>query len=203
MSVPRPAALLLAAGLSSRMGRSKALLPWHGVPLVLYQVAQLRQAGCDPVIVVTGHEHASVESVLAETGASAVYNPDYQLGRAGSVRAGAAAISAAADPIVILNVDQPRSAEVIRRLLDEHRAGRSLLTVPAYAGRRGHPLVLSGSLRAELLRVTEELEGLRAVTRAHAQQRREVAWASDEVVLDLNTPESYQAASAAGERGDE
>jgi molybdenum cofactor cytidylyltransferase len=187
-------AILLAAGLSSRMGVPKALLPWEGRPLVRYQVEQLLAGGCDRVIVVTGHERAAIEDALAGGAAEVAYNPDYAAGRAGSVRVGANAAPADAGRLVILNVDQPRAAAVIRRLLDAHRIGGATLTVPAHAGRRGHPLVLDGSLRTELLAVEEASEGLKAVVRRHQGERQELEFESDEVLLDLNTPESYAAA---------
>src|SRR5688572_29528333 len=96
------AGLLLAAGLSTRMGAPKPLLPWDGRPLVAAQVAAMRAAGIDDVVVVTGHAAAEVEVALAGSGSRCAYNPAYAEGRAGSIRAGAAAIADGCACIVVL-----------------------------------------------------------------------------------------------------
>lgn len=72
--------------------------------------------------------------------------------------------------------------------------GEALITVPAYQGRRGHPIVFDGALVAELCEVTDEHEGLRAVRRAHAARTRELPIADQRILLDLNTPDDYQGA---------
>ena len=105
------------------MGESKALLPWEQRPLVLFQVEQLHEAGCDPVIVVTGFEHERVAQALAGAGATIAYNERFAEGRAGSVRVGVAALPSQLDMLVVLNVDQPRSAAVTRRLIAAQQIG--------------------------------------------------------------------------------
>lgn len=188
------AAMLLAAGFSSRMGSPKPLLPWDGRTLVEYQVAMLHEAGVTDVVVVTGHAAAVVAAALRETGARVAHNPDYAGGRAGSVRVGARALAANTRLVVVLNVDQPRPAAVTAALIEAHLMGEALITVPAYQGRRGHPIVFDGALVAELCEVTDEHEGLRAVRRAHAARTRELPIADQRILLDLNTPDDYQGA---------
>lgn len=183
--------VLLAAGLSTRMGAAKPLLDWFGAPLVAYQVAQLHAAGANPVLVVTGHEAARVEQALAGTDAVTVRNPRYREGRASSIRAAAEAIREPPDRIVLLNVDQPRHAAIMARLLDEHARLGGAITVPVFAGRRGHPVVLAGSLLPELRLVSEAEQGLKAVVRRHAAERRELPFTDEEVLFDLNDPEAY------------
>jgi molybdenum cofactor cytidylyltransferase len=186
-------AIVLAAGLSSRMGRSKALLDWFGEPLVLYQVRQLREAGAATVIVVTGHAAAEVEAALAGSDAVVARNEAFLEGRAGSIRSGAAAVPPGVETIVLLNVDQPRRSEVVRRLIGEHLAAGCAITVPAFAGRRGHPALLAGRLLIELAAVSEAEQGLKEIMRRHAGERHEVEFSTDEVLLDLNTPGAYEA----------
>jgi len=189
------AAILLAAGFSSRMGTLKALLPWEGRTLVRYQVEQLRAAGCAPVIVVTGYRHHEVAAALAGTDTVIAFNADFAHGRAGSLRAGAAAVPDGTAAILILNVDQPRSAPVLARLLAGFREQRPLLMVPSFEGRRGHPLLVDGTLRSELLEVSEADEGLKAVVRRHAAARTEMPFEDSQVLLDLNTPENFAVAA--------
>lgn len=193
-------ALLLAAGESSRMGTPKPLLAWCGQPLVAYHVEQLRRAGA-AVIAVVGHAAARVGPLAQAAGGQVVVNAAYRAGRAGSIRAGALALPDDARAIIALNVDQPRDAGLIRRVLDLHRAGDGLITTPEYDGRRGHPVVFAGSLLCELRQVSEESEGLRAVLRRHADRRRIVAVDDPAIHIEFNTPEEYEAAVAAAGAG--
>ncbi|MHB8575561.1 MAG: NTP transferase domain-containing protein, partial [Dehalococcoidia bacterium] len=77
-----------------------------------------------------------------------------------------------------------------------HRAAGCAITVPAFAGRRGHPALLSGQLLDELRAVSEAEQGLKQIMRRHAGNRHEVEFSTDEVLLDLNTPGAYEAALA-------
>jgi molybdenum cofactor cytidylyltransferase len=190
-------ALLFAAGESRRMGSPKPLLPWRGQPLVAYQVTQLRDAGVDEVVVVTGHAAAEVGPIAEAAGGRVVENPDYQSGRASSIRAGALALSDDTLAVVTLNVDQPRPAALIRQVLDAHRSSGAMITTPEHDGRRGHPVLFDGSLLPELRAVQEETEGLRAVVRRHSGRRQITPIADPIIHLEFNTPEEYAAAMAA------
>ena len=87
--------LLLAAGLSRRMGaKNKLLMDWKGQPLVRHVAEQLLAAGLGPVTVVTGFEAARVEAALAGLALSSCFNPDFEAGQMASVRNGCAAIAA-------------------------------------------------------------------------------------------------------------
>ena len=189
------AALLLAAGESTRMGSPKPLLEWHGATLIEWQIGELFAAGCGEVIAVLGHRAEEVRPFAERAGARVVVNAGYRAGRAGSIRTGALALPAA-EAVVLLNVDQPRSRTITRRLLDEHFLQNNLISVPLHAGRHGHPAVLAGSLLPELQAVEEASEGLRAVMRRHQAERVDVPFDDPTVLLDLNLPGDYEAARA-------
>lgn len=189
------AAILLAAGESTRMGRPKALLPWAGSTLIEYQVAELAAAGVHEIVIVLGHEAEAVRPSVPDR-ARVVVNEAYREGRASSLRAGASALRDAADPIVLLNIDQPRPRHVIAELLAAHLAGDAPITMPVHDGRHGHPVVLSGALLPELRAATEGAAGLRGVIAQHADEARDVPIADPIVLLDINTPEEYEAALA-------
>ncbi|MBM3943000.1 MAG: nucleotidyltransferase family protein [SAR202 cluster bacterium] len=195
------AALLLAAGESRRMGRLKALLPWQGATLVAHQIAALKSAGVDKVVLVLGYQadllRAAVEPMLRGSApvVTCTVNHQYQQGKTTSIRAGLAAMgNTPCDTLLILNVDQPRSAEVLRRLLEAHRHGGGLITIPTHQGKGGHPIILDGSLRQELAEIDEATQGLRAMVKRHQDSLQKVEMAEAEVLWDLNTPEQYQAA---------
>lgn len=190
---PPVTAVLLAAGRSSRMGTPKPLLPWDGRSLVRFQVAQLQAAGASPVVVVTGHDGDAVAAELRDSGALIAHNPDYAAGRAGSVRVGLRAAPDGRD-VLVLNVDQPRPAALVRAVLDGHRAAGGLISVPVVNGRHGHPAVFAAALLPELREVTEETEGLRAVMRRHAGRVAAIPVGDARALVDVNTPEAYRAA---------
>lgn len=187
--------ILLAAGMSTRMGEPKALLDWGGEPLIRYQIRQLREAGADEVVVVLGYRADEIHRKLHGLDYRSVLNPVYQLGRAGSLRAGAKAVSREATAIVVLNVDQPRPADLIRAVIEAHAPAASV-TRPVCGERHGHPVAVSGRLRGELAEASDEDEGLRGVLAAHADAIVDVP-ADERCLLDLNTPDEYEAAVAA------
>lgn len=185
--------IVLAAGLSTRMGETKALLDWGGKPLINYQIEQLLEGGVDEVVVVLGHRADTISREIRRLKCRTMLNPRYHMGRAGSLRIGAKAVNRDADTIVIVNVDQPRSAAFVRGLLDAHASGDYLATQPEYEGHGGHPVVVSGKLRAELMGASDEGDGLRGVLERHRDETQNVP-STSEARLDLNTPEDYKRA---------
>jgi molybdenum cofactor cytidylyltransferase len=190
------AAILLAAGRSERMGRQKALLDWHGQPLLAYQLRQLSEIDGIDIVVVTGFAAESLRPIIAAAGAREAHNPDFDAGKAGSIRTGTIALRHDAGPIVLLAVDQPRPAALIRMLLDSHIEGGGTITVPTHAGRRGHPIVFDGTLLAELRSVDDATLGVRALLARHAEAIFEVPVDDPIVSVDLNTPRDLERALA-------
>jgi molybdenum cofactor cytidylyltransferase len=184
--------IVLAAGFSSRMGSPKALLDWGGEPLLAYQVNQLNEAGVDEVIVVLGHRADDIHRKIGKLSCRVMVNPRYQMGRAGSLRIGAKAVSRDADAIIVINVDQPRPASFLRDLIAAHEQGKSA-TRPTADGHRGHPVIVAGSLRTEMMEATDEQGGLHGVLAAHNGDLADVPMDSL-CHVDFNTPEEYEAA---------
>ena len=194
------AAILLAAGASSRMGESKALLDWGGRPLVAAQVTALAAAGCDPVIVVLGSQAGAVRRALPR-GARWTINGAWRQGRAGSIRAGARAVPRHVERVVVASVDQPCSASAVGALVEALGANREArIAVPRHGGRNGHPPVFDAALLPELRRATERGEGLREVRRRWRERTIFVEVEDAGVLLNLNTAEDYRRALGRGVR---
>jgi molybdenum cofactor cytidylyltransferase len=189
-------AILIAAGESTRMGQPKPLLRWHGAPLVQYQTSSLVQAGVAEVVVVLGDRHELVARYVKGPGVRISVNPDFQLGKSTSIRAGLRATDPASSDILLLAVDQPRPPEIIAAVVDAHRRANALITAPRHRGGGGHPVVFSAVLRPELERITEEGQGVRQVFRAHRSEVNEVEMDDAIILLDLNDPEAYEEARA-------
>ena len=195
------AALLLAAGESTRMGRMKQLVPWDGRPLVAWQAEQLRDGGAGEVVVVLGHRAEEIRAAVPPW-CRVVINEAYRDGRATSLRAGACALADDTEALLIINVDQPRPAWLSRRLVERWRSARAPIVSPKFPRRFGHPVLLDGALLPELREVDEATQGLRAVVQRHASDAVAVPIDNEALDYDMNTPEDYEAALAAFERGD-
>ena len=189
-------AILTAAGESTRMGRPKPLLPWHGVPLVQYQTSSLMEAGVAEVVVVLGHRWEEVAPHAEGPGVRWVSNPRYRLGRTTSIKTGLESIDPDATDILLLGVDQPRPPEIVSAVIRAHEQSDVPVTAPRYRGRGGHPLIFSATLKGELAAISEGGQGVREVFRAHRHEVNEVAIEDPIVRLDLNSPEEYDEAKA-------
>lgn len=189
-------AVLLAAGVSQRMGRPKALLPWQGLPLIIYQIRTLRRAGLRPIAVVLGHRANELGRLVGnEYGASMLLNPFYKRGKTTSLKTGLRRLDPKkTDSVLILNVDQPRSQDTIETIIDHHNRNDSLITIPTHNRKRGHPVVVSLKLMNELMAVTEARKGLKSVMHYHSREITLLEMETDEVLLDLNTPQDYKIA---------
>ena len=193
--MPGITAILLAAGESSRMGQSKPLLPWGDLPLIQYQVKSLAKAGASPIVVVLGHNSTEIAPYVVNSPTlQTVINPNYAEGKTTSIRLGASQVRDDVDGILLLAVDQPRPSELVGQVIEEHLRSAALITHPTYNGRGGHPIIFAGSLKSELLAITEEQQGIREVVGRHQESIRTVAVDSPIARVDLNTMDDYESA---------
>ncbi|WP_217143202.1 NTP transferase domain-containing protein [Streptomyces sp. AC627_RSS907] len=163
------AGLLLAAGGGRRLGgRPKALLEHRGHPLVEHAVAALRAAGCARVHVVLGARAKDVRARAALNGCVVVDNPDWEQGMGSSLRTGLASLAGTgARGALVSLVDQPGiGAEAMARVRAGHRDETSLVSA-AYAGVRGHPVLLGAAHWAGVAATATGDRGARAYLREH------------------------------------
>ena len=178
---PAMTVIVLAAGLSSRMGDNKLLLPLNGKPLILSTIAAAASFS-DSVIAVIGHERERMEGILQGTGARIVYCPDYIKGQKQSTLAGIREID---DDFAILPGDLPLVTaddfEGPYRLLASHEISRAI-----YQGTPGHPVMFRKEHKEKLL----SFEG----TMKEYLSLYDVAAYNGSIgcVLDADTPQRYQ-----------
>jgi molybdenum cofactor cytidylyltransferase len=188
----RVAAVVLAAGLSSRMGAVKALLQLGPSAAIERLVSSLRAAGVDRVVVVTGHEAEAVAPVLERIGVERAHNAGYESGMFSSVRTGVAAVRDDNDAFFVLPVDCPLVTPRVLRLLIEHfrHSGKGII-YPTCFGHRGHPPLISAHYLRPLLDA-DETSNLQAFLAAHAADEAEVDVRDLTVLMDMDTPEDYR-----------
>lgn len=190
MSTPAPkiAAIILAAGASTRMGTPKLLLTDHGVPLLRRAVDAAVGGGCEDVVVVLGAHREHYLPLLQGTPARPVHNPDFAQGMSTSIRAGVEILPEDAAAAVIMLADQPFvDAGVIRRLIEAYRTTAMKIVASAYEGVRGVPVLFDRALFLELL-VLEGDQGARQVMATYPKHVAtvEISFAA---ARDIDTPE--------------
>lgn len=186
----RSAAIILAAGLSQRMGTiNKLLIPIDGVPMIRRSVAAYLGVCDGEVSVVTGYQRADVEAALHGLDVQFVFNPNFEQGQKTSVAAGLAASASAQDTFIGLG-DQPflTTAHLVW-LLEQHRTDKpSKITVPVQNKVRGNPLVIPFDLRARLL-ADHHNPGCHKFTRENPDLVNLVATQTAAFFHDIDTPQ--------------
>lgn len=191
----RVAALVLAAGRSSRMGASNKLLATiDGVPLVRIAAEAALASQCSPVHVVTGHQADTVAAALDGLDVTIVDNPAYADGLSASLAAGIRSLDDDIDAVLVLLADMPRiTPAILDRLVATFDPADDIeIVVPTFEGRRGNPVLWSRRFFAELLGLTGDI-GARNLIARHAANVAEVEIGAA-VALDVDTPEALTAA---------
>ena len=198
----RIAAIVLAAGRSTRMGAiNKLIAEIGGKPLVRIAAEQALASRASPVIVITGHERERVEAALKGLPVRIVHNPHYAEGLGTSLKAGIAAVAEDADGAIVCLGDMPQvSAALIDKLIAAFDPERgALIVVPSIDGRRGNPVVWSRRFFHDLMQIQGDI-GARHLIGAYAEAVAEVPVADDAALTDVDTPESLSAVKAEIER---
>jgi len=196
VEVRRPvAALVLAAGKSSRMGQSKVLLPWGRETVLEAIIRQLYTARLEHIAVVTGHSANRVARIAERYGAQIVYNPDYESGEMlSSVQAGLRALDERFDGVLIVLGDQPQlQGYVIARVLEAYASGGKGIVIPSFEMRRGHPVLFGRRHWRGLLELPAS-GAPRDLVNANADDIAYVNVSTDSILQDIDTPEDYERA---------
>jgi molybdenum cofactor cytidylyltransferase len=194
----RIAAIVLAAGRSTRMGGpNKLLAEVGGKPLARIAAEQALASRARPVVVVTGHQRELVERALAGLPVQIVHNPDFAGGLATSLKRGIASLPADADGAVICLGDMPQvSASLIDHLIAAYDPEKgALIVVPTVAGKRGNPVLWSRRFFADLTALEGDV-GARHLIGRYPEALVEMPVSGDAVFADIDTPEALRALRA-------
>jgi molybdenum cofactor cytidylyltransferase len=186
--------IVLAAGASSRMGRSKALLPIGRDTFVTRVCRTLLEAGVDDLVVVSGAERDEVTAAVSRAGLSArvIENTRRNEGQLSSVLAGlAVADRPGVEGVLVHLVDAPLvSAETAAAVIAAFRRTRAPIVRPAVGGRHGHPVLFARRVFDDLRRADPAI-GAKAVVRAHAAEVHDVPVDDEGACRDIDTPEDF------------
>ena len=186
------ALLLLAAGASTRMGRPKQLLPYHGRTLLRHAAETAVASGCMPIVLVTGALHNELLAEVTDLPIQAVRNANWESGMASSIQAGLAAV-APAQPraVLIMLTDQPLvTPELLQQLVAQQQQTQAPIVATAYADTLGVPALFAAAQFPAL----RQLRGAQGASRLIAGLSAAVAHVSFPAgLLDVDTPAEYAA----------
>ncbi|MBC7251978.1 MAG: putative selenium-dependent hydroxylase accessory protein YqeC, partial [Anaerolineae bacterium] len=197
----RVAAIILAAGTSTRMGRPKQLLPWDGKPMLQHVVDTVRAAPVDQVVLVLGHHAPQILDALdlssqppaPET--RVVVNPDPARGLSSSVQVGLSALADDTEAALFVLADQPAiTSEIITAIVQRYRQTRAPVVAPVHGGRRGNPVLFARETFPALMQVRDD-QGGRAILAQYAARIEQVEVGTDAIFQDIDTVEDYLGAT--------
>jgi molybdenum cofactor cytidylyltransferase len=189
-------AIVLAAGKSSRMGRSKAALALsNGDTFITRIVRAFKDASVEDVVVVVGHDAQAVVDAFAESDLVArfVENPDYEQGQLSSLLAGLRVVDRPGVVATLVTlVDVPLvGAPTVRAVVERYQETHARIVRPVRGNQHGHPVLIDRSL-FDALRRADPSEGAKGVIRANVSAAGDVAVDDDGAFADADTPEDYE-----------
>ena len=183
-------AIILAAGLSTRMGVCKTTLPWHnGRTLLRYQAEQFLLAGITPIVVLGSHN--AYRRSDCPPGSRVVINFNCKQGKASSILTGLNALPHEFSSVIISAVDQPRSTYIYQTLLQTYKQNKSLIVAPCCRDRLGHPLLFSPQLLPNLKKIDDSTSGIRNIVSKFNSHIDKVQLATFEIFVDINHKNTY------------
>ncbi len=181
------AILLLAAGSSSRLGRSKQLLSIAGQPLLLKSVEAAIESGIKNIIVVLGANEEAHRQVIMDAGVQVVVNTDWKKGMGNSLKAGLAYVLQQlpkVEAVVTMVCDQPRiTSDQLKKLIAEYESSESTIVASFYQGVAGVPVLFHRTLFSELLSMPDEA-GAKKILQQHPHLVKTVFFPGGEIDID-------------------
>lgn len=196
----RVGAVILAAGMSRRMGQAKLIMAYKGGTVLGTVLTTLNSAGISPLITVTGGAGVAVEESLRDLPFEVVIAHNPQPDRSemmDSLRIGMGVLPSELDAFLIVLGDQPQiQGDIVSQLVQLfHKTGHSLI-IPSYQMRRGHPWLIGRESWTELLAL-EPQQTMRDFLRQNSSRIHYLEVNSASILEDLDTPEDYKRATGA------
>lgn len=184
--------IVLAAGESKRMGRTKQLLSFGSSTILEHVVDNLLRSKVGEVILVLGHESGRIKARFEGSPIKLAVNADYQQGMSTSIRCGILAASPESEACLIALGDQPLiRSEVVDRLISTYQECGKGIIVPVYGEMAGHPVIFDMKYREELLALTGD-KGGKAIVTAFPDDVAQVEVDTASVIYDVDKWEDYQ-----------
>jgi len=194
------AAIVLAAGRSTRMGAANKLLAdIGGKPMVRHVVEAALASQAHAVLVVTGHQADEVRAALARLDVAVATNPDFATGLSSSLKAGIRALPKHVAGALVLLGDMPRieAAHLDAMIAAWASDAGQTIVVPVHQGQRGNPVLWPADLFDEMLALEGDV-GARTLMIRHTHRVREIELGTDAIGMDVDTPDALARLRDAG-----
>ncbi len=191
-STPVIAAVVLAAGESSRMGADKPLLMYRGRTFLENIISALRKAGIGRVVVVLGHHAELIEQSIDLSSVEVVINQDYRQGQTSSLQAGLRVLARKVpNGVVLCLVDHPAiSADTVQKLIQHFKSTGKPVVIPQVNGKHGHPVLVGREVFDQIAALGPE-QGADTVIHQYRPQTEFVEVTDPGILIDVDDPESY------------
>lgn len=185
-------AIVLAAGLSSRMGKFKQLLPFKDKKVISYIVDVLQQSCLINTFVVVGHQKQMVEQELSGYDVGIIFNENYQEGMHTSVMSGVKNLPAECDGFMMVLGDQPEiSVKLINALIDYKSNNDKGIIIPSFSNKRGHPVIFDKKYINQAMSLDPD-KGLKALVQQNQHDIDYMVVKDDRILFDIDTPSDYE-----------
>jgi molybdenum cofactor cytidylyltransferase len=185
-------AVILAAGMSSRMGEAKQLLRLGNNTLLGQVLENVRSSAVKDIVLVLGHEAERIKERISTENLSVVINESYRQGMGTSLRAGLAALPPDVDAALIVLADQPFVLpKTLDLLMDEYTRSSAQIVIPTYKGFRGNPVLLDRSVFSEVMALTGDI-GCRAIFGNHLEGIAKVPVEDIGILLDMDSKDDFE-----------
>ena len=185
-------AILVAAGESKRMGELKQLMPFRKSTILEQTIDNLLNSTVNEIILVLGFKAEEITKIIAAKSIEIALNPDYQEGMSTSIIKGLDLVDDRTEAIMLALADQPFiDSKIIDRLIQQFYAHDKGIVIPAYRGKRGHPVIFAAKYKTELRRLTGDTGG-RQIIEEHLDDILEITVDSPGINIDIDTMSNYR-----------
>lgn len=190
--MPKIGAIILAAGLSKRMGQPKLLLPLKGKPLFRYPLEQAIRNQLQPICLIAGqHMREFQTESLDLLNVEYIYNTNYEKGMSSSLKIGIENIKYRTDATFIFLADQPFVPDLVIRSMIEQYGKDTRIVRPQYQGNFGHPILIDNTLYDEFLNLEGDQGGKKIINK-YKEETKILSFNHTFWGMDIDTPEDYQ-----------
>ncbi len=191
LNVKKVTGVILAAGMSSRMGKTKQSLPFKGSTILGHVIEQAKLSYLEDIILVLGYDQVNIQAHINNTGIKIVQNPNYKKGQSASLKVGIDNINNSSDAAMFLLGDQPTvKAPTINCLIDAYNTTNKKIVFPTFNGKRGNPVIMDSSLFQDIKKLSGDTGG-RAIFETYKTSILKVPVLDKNILVDIDTREDY------------
>lgn len=185
-------AVILAAGISSRMGRPKQLIELKGKKMLDIVIEKMKGFRFNEIILVLGHLHEEIKRNIDTSGIKLVINENYNEGISSSIRKAVSSLKSDSEAILIHLADKPLvKQETIKRMIEVFKSTNAKIIIPIFNGIHGHPVIFKKELFRELKMLKGD-EGARVLINKRIRDCYFMEVDDEGVIIDIDTPEDLR-----------